>query len=232
MRVNNNPTASSFVASQGEVPRAKSKGRLNLKNKSDISSLVNAVVTNKLTKERELKYIRTTLAVNSAVSTTAVIQDLTSISLGDTDTTREGDQVTVTNLQGIMVADIATSDVTADDTNTIRVIIFQWYSATTPTAAEILENPVGADHVTSFYRHDTRFQYNILYDELFSLSRNGPANLHAKFEIKSGFRPKIQYIAGSSFVGQNKIYILYVSDSGAIEHPGLGFTIKTSYHDS
>jgi hypothetical protein len=193
-------------------------------------SVVSRMISQKLAKNMELKHKDSTRNSATGQSSSAAIDSLTDIASGDTDQTRDGDQLNLVRCFGRINSYISTSDVTADDSNYVRVILFQWFPNTTPTTADILEDD--SNYPTqSVYKHDTRFMYTILMDHTFSLCRNGPSNMIHDFSIVN-FRKKVQFLANSSSVATNKLYLLRVSDSGTIEHPALGYFIRVLYHDA
>lgn len=162
----------------------------------------------------------------------ATIVDLTNISQGDTDTTRDGDQVLPTRLElrGQLHG--------ADATNTFRIIIFRWksnsQSTLDPTYPDILQSVYAATSLAPLapYYHDGRTLFDVLYDQKFDLAgdvgnsnyvRGFQANVHLK-------NHPIQFTDTNA--GVNKLYMLYVSDSSAPTHPAIEYIARVFFTDS
>lgn len=164
---------------------------------------------------------------NSGVSTSGAIIDLSAVSQGDTDTTRDGDSITASTLGYRYFWQ------NGDDTNACRLIFFQWYPQTTPTVTDILLTTVG-NGVQFMYHTDKADMYKILYDSTDTLSvytASGGSVLGSpnigKIKIP---KRKIQFQAGTT-TGSNKIYALVLSDSGATSHPGPNLMTRLNYMD-
>ena len=75
--------------------------------------------------------------VSGAVSTSLGINSLTDIAQGDTDITRDGDQLYMGSITFFK------QWINADNVNTCRFIVFQWFPATTPVGTDILNTSNG-----------------------------------------------------------------------------------------
>lgn len=165
------------------------------------------------------------------VTNTGDILDLSNITQGDTDLTRDGDQIGIRSIEVNAQAYQDNTVSTPSLSNIIRVVVFQWFPTTTPTPGSIFNTtmePALAPIVA--YNHDNRFNFRILYDKKFVLSLNGPTVVYNRKYILKGFREKIQYSAGT-ITGSNKVYACYVSDSSAGNHPVLAATFKINFSD-
>lgn len=167
---------------------------------------------------------------NASQSSTPTINPLTDIGQGTTDQQREGDQLTIRSIE-VNWSWNGSSLTTPDQSNIGRIIVFQWFPATVPSAANILADLTPAYVTLSPYNHDSRFQFKILLDKKSPISLNGPSVTYNRRYIKGGMKRKIQYIAGSSVVAANMIYVLMVSDSGVIPDPIGTYAIKVNYSD-
>lgn len=169
-----------------------------------------------------------------AVSTTPTIDDLSAIPQGSTDNDRDGDRVRLETLElrGVLI--------NADVTNHYRIVVFSWFPNSTPVAGNILLNgPSGNVDAFSCYSHDNRQLYKILWDKFYFCAGNGGAasnpytpTSEQPLYFRVPVTPKqVQFAAGTTN-GTNKVYILYLSDSGAISHPVIHYATKLLYTDS
>lgn len=162
----------------------------------------------------------------STISYSGACVSLSDIAQGAGDTARTGDQLNVVRLY----LDYAIFP--GDATNLVRVIIFQWKPIDTsaPAPSDILQSVGNAYAPLSTYNHDSRFQKHVLYDALHSVDTYHP-QIKKKVIIKK-FKPnRIQYTAGT-VTGQNKIYLLTISDSAASTHPSISLHTKILYKDA
>lgn len=159
------------------------------------------------------------------------ILDISAIGQGTTDLLRDGDQIGIrsieVNAQAFMYAPVVSGDLT----NIVRLVVFQWFPTSTPVPSSIFNTTMTTALAPIVaYNHDNRFNFRILYDKKFVLSRNGAAVVYHRKYILKGFREKIQYSAGTT-TGSNKIYACFISDSGAADHPSLAATFKINFSD-
>lgn len=164
-------------------------------------------------------------ATGLSATDTPVVVALTDIGQGDTDQSRDGDQLAIRSIE------VNWAFITADVTNLCRLIVFQWYPATVPTSSNVLAYS-GANILNPLapYNHDSRFQFKILLDVRSTVSTNDAIRSYRRY-IKGGMKRKIQYIAGSATAAANMIYVMYMSDSGLTTHPALSYSIKVNYND-
>lgn len=170
-------------------------------------------------------------ALSQSASLVHVITSVTDISLGQTDNTRIGNHVHMKNLNGRVTI------LNADATNVIRVIIFKWKENDTfnvPTAAQVLANgPSGGPDVYSTYNRDSPGNYTIIKDFFFVGNGNSAAsNLIQKKEFKVKLSGKTQFYSDVGTSGTNKYYIMYQSDSAAVNHPTVSYNLEFDYTDS
>lgn len=176
-------------------------------------------------KAGEKKFFATTSGGFQGIDWTGTITSISDVSQGDTDVTRDGDQIYIRSLE--MSWEVAVGDTY----NIVRLIVLQWFPATTPTISDILLTSGNNDSVLSPYSHDTRFQFKVLYDRKIHVNTDRP-NMSLRFRIWRNFRfRRIQYIGGGT-TGQNKIYILKISDSGAVPNPTMANFAKMNFSDN
>jgi len=176
----------------------------------------------------ELKYFAQADATYSSVSYngTDFVQQLTPVPQGDTDNQRDGDQITLESIEFRLGIKVSTTTPTF-----LRVILFQWKPATTPVYANILQD----QHNTSLaalasYNHDTRQLYHVLFDRLVEIDTVARPGHVVHCHISKGFSQKLQFIAGSTTVGTNQIWLMAVSDVLSAGPQCVLYT-KVTYND-
>lgn len=160
-------------------------------------------------------------------STTLGVTDITAIPQGDTDITRDGDQLFMGSISFFR------RWTAGDDVNVGRFIIFQWFPATVPVGTDILNTNFGFAPV---YHYDTdrAYQYKILFDSITTVNNNFTGQNKETAIKRMKVRPKrkkIQFIAGGT-TGTNKIYVLTTSDSVIATHPSIDATFRVNYMDA
>lgn len=176
-------------------------------------------------KNIELKYydyeLDSTVDYSGSVFATSLVPQ------GDGDTTRDGDKICCKALKihGIIAA--------ADTWNYVRLIVFVWKpsAVANPSTGQILVDTGAADAPQSFYVHDYRKNFTVLWDKTFRVAVSQP-NLTIGF--KKYIRLKdlnINFItAGTS--GQNHIYVMAISDSSAVSHPTVLYKSRLMFTDA
>ena len=148
-----------------------------------------------------------------------------SIAEGDRNDERTGDQVSITSTHfcGIFAV--------ADAYNFLRVILFEWESATAPSnAVEILES-TSSHSIISEYQLDRPTPFRVLQDKTYRVDTDDPAK---KVFIKHKFRNpmKVSYDnTGATDYGARSLWWLIISDSGAVSHPAITYRVVTRYID-
>lgn len=203
----------------------------------------------------ELKFVNAFLT-SAASTTTPIITGCTDVAQGDGDSDRTGDRtklVGTLELRARMQANVDTGDV-GQTIAYIRMILFQFHptsdsqnvSPPRPTAANILLNgPSGAPDILSFYNHDRRQDYAILYDEVHKLtgiavggagavsSNSGMCQyISRKIPLAKKVRAQMQYQAASQVVATNHIYMMTMSNLASdLQNPTLIWSVKTFFRD-
>lgn len=133
--------------------------------------------------------------------------DVSSVAQGTTDSTRIGDQLKPTSLR------LAYWLNGESFSSIVRVIVFRWLPDTglgVPSVANILQHYGSALGVLSPFIHDTRSQFNILYDKVHKVSNSGGSELvHVDATIKTA--KLIQYNA-AGVTGLGRIYAIFITD--------------------
>jgi hypothetical protein len=188
-------------------------------------ALLGNLMDNKIRKYAEHKSFDTGFA--SSVDTTGVLQKLSTIPQGDTDSTRDGDQAEVYSVD--VIASFANASST-DLSNLCRLIIFRWQQDDSSAAPAAVTDILQTASVYSPLNRDNERakKFVILKDHLFSTSLNGPSV--DTLVSKSGNRFKLAF-QGSANTGNNMVYAMMVSDSGAIPHPTLNYQVRVYFTD-
>lgn len=165
-----------------------------------------------------------------------------SITTGQGDSSRIGDQI---NIRSLEFSFRAQATATAGMTNLcyLRLIIFQYLKddVTAPTISDILNLQSGYDAIQYMapYNHDKRYWFRILYDNRFKLVSNAMTNYYTpvsevskKIFIRKFAKNRIQYIA-NGVTGQYKIYYIMMSSAtgGGSTQPTADYISKLNYSD-
>lgn len=161
------------------------------------------------------------------VNTTPGIYSLANTSQGSSGGTHVGDECRLKSIWFRWAMGVA------DVSNVMRVIIFVWHpniALGTPAATQILKTVTVPNQITSCYQEDGEDMYTILYDRVQSLSTlAGTSNPVGMWQRKLNL--KQDYTTGSSNCSNN-IFVLLVSDSGAVTDPYIYFTSRIAFTDA
>lgn len=176
--------------------------------------------------KQETKYYDAYVSA-TGVSTSGTFNDCTAIAAGTTNSTRLGNIVEALWIKCIFESNIA------DTTNFMRYILFQWNNDTaglTPTLAGVLaqtgvlSSPINCQYQIS----DTR-DIRILLDVTHTLNVNSP---NVRTEHMVPMKGKRIPFQSSATTGNQHIYLLQVSDSGAVAHPTSEFFLRLAFKDA
>lgn len=202
--------------------RSLKSRRPSKKRSKKTKALTRKDVRKEILKIAEKKFINGT---NSAgIDFSGTVTSISDVAQGDTDNTRDGDNLYLTSLQ------LRWSVVLGDSTNLARIIVFQWKPNSTPTTGDILITTGSTAAPLSAYNHDTRQSYRILSDSLVALNAAETMKAGTSFVVNFPVK-QIQY-TGSGTTGTNKLYLLALSDSGASSHPTFTYYYKLNYRDA
>ena len=134
------------------------------------------------------------------ISNLGSVGSLSSVPQGDSDTTRDGDQLTISSLEiryNMFLNIVSAAATNPQEINNMRLIIFQWYPDSTPIVSDILLTT----HVLAPYQHDKRFMFKILYDKSHILTcqnttvvaANVNSSIVQHIRLNRGYKRKIQY---------------------------------------
>lgn len=173
-------------------------------------SYVKHMVDREIRKHSEKKWLQTQ---NSAQSTNAgTIISFTEVPQGDTDVTRDGDQLTLRSLE-LSVDVVGLTGVTGNSQMLTRFIVFQWLPNTTPAASDVvISTDLGSGFAPrTFYNHQNRFEFRILHDRLFYTDEYHQV-VGEHIMVSDFHNRKVQYTPGSTSTATNKLYMLVVSN--------------------
>lgn len=178
---------------------------------------------------RQLKYYD--IQVVGSVVALASYNILSTIPQGVAQSQRVGDKVRLVRASIHLNISTANSDVF----NTVRLIWFRWIPNTaslTPGSGSILENPT-TQGVLSHYNYEGRKEYQILKDELLSMTGTGTnptvnSNIVQRFNIPLNF--DVVYNV-SATTGTCHLYCLNMSDSAVTPYPELNYWCRLWYLD-
>lgn len=199
--------------------RAKKKTGLSTRQSSAVAKIAKKVVY----KQAENKYFDTLTGVS--YTDVGIMIDLSLVPQGDTDITRDGDQLYATSLQirGYLTV--------ADNTNVARVIVFRWKCDSVPLNDNILDTTYkgSVNYVNSGYHHDGRSDFVVLSDKTYNMQL-GTNRSQMRYYLNKKLNHKINYNAGTT-AGRNKIYMFVISDSAAIAHPTINTITRLNFRD-
>lgn len=205
------------------------KNSLSDSQKSEIRKVITRVVKADLEKG-ELD----TNQNASSVDFSGSLWDLTVIAQGSGNGQRVNDELTLESIECKMNAG------GADTTNLMRVILVQYFPQNAPTVGTIFQNSGSGAGPISQFRKDTFLDYRVLWDNYYNPSSGknkiglvlstSSAQREWAFTIRGGFRPKLLYNTAAT-TGNNHVYLMAISDSGAVPNPTLSFNARVTYLD-
>ncbi len=159
---------------------------------------------------QENQYHSVSLATTA--SSTVTFTALLNIAQGDTNLTRDGNEIIVKRIR------LNFSLAAADTTNIIRIVIFWWDNDRVPTLADLYIDGTGdVDSVLVNQNKNAR----VLKDKSFTMSTTGSNNV-VKYKYDKAYKKgiRVEYNSSTSTdVHRNQLYLMRVSDSGAASHP-------------
>ena len=121
----------------------------------------------------------------------------------------------------------------SDATNALRVIVFQTLGNTVPTITALLQYPAGTVYsCLSPVKKNTRRQYQILRDKIYTTSANGNEVKSYKIKIPMYGLQSTEFTDAAGTVGTGGIYMLLMTDSTAVTHPDVRTTYRITFTDS
>lgn len=181
-----------------------------------------------IARREEHKYQTGELDAVNVIATGSVTK-MVSVSQGDTDSTRDGDELRISRIT-------FRGNFTVNNTavfNRCRLIIFQWKQSdtdVTPTVAMILNNTANTTQlIDGITNHDRSDLFNILYDKTHYVNYYGTAMSRIRGSARKFNH--VQKFTGGATTGTNQIYALYVADQ-ITNTPTMNLQVAMHYTDS
>lgn len=177
----------------------------------------------------EVKYLSLNATTNPSYN--GSLNVLSSISQGDTDSSRDGDACFLTSLTFHYSINVNTTATY----NQVRVVLFRWNVSTdlaAATSAQIMDNPGFSNTPLSNYVMDSQRQkrFKILYSKLHSVYSNGRSVINKAVHLK--LKSKLSFSGGSADA-RGHIYALFLSgDSPGANPPFVQYASKVNFTDS
>lgn len=197
------------------MPKRKFKQRRRRTGRKNLRAIVQKVIEGNL----ESRMLNTQLS-SIGVSTTGTSTYLTPVDQGDTQNSRQGNQIRLTGMHGKMIL------TAGDSTNVVRTILY---------IPKVSSSSISGVGVNDFVDLD---QYTVLQDRLHTLSTSGSSQVKSftiskKFNkgARKGILVQFSGPTGSSQTVKNAMKLYYVSDSGAAVHPTLDANIRVYFKD-
>lgn len=221
----------SNFARKGNVRKRRGRVGQGLSRKQRIA--VRQIITKEMEEEVEKKCYDTAWNGQPA-SLTPYLNDISDMGQGTGYDNRIGNTITVQSIQYRFVATIG------DATNFMRLVLFQWKSDAqiAPTWDAIMQFqtagvPIGIKDCLSPYlvSNGVSTEFKIIKDIRFLLDTDNPQQIIEGY-IDKNFIKNVHYSDSSSFFGTNHLFMMLVSDSGAVSHPTLDGFIRLRYTDA
>lgn len=212
--------------SAGAVASAVQKSKRRRLNPA-VKSQVNYAVRRALDKREELKISDTTIA--SGIDNVGSVVDLTDMTQDITEASR------IANKVAPKWVELRLTLTCADATNIMRLVLIQWHldsDAAPPLASNVLQAGLvtGSYGPWAGYNNDDRALFRVLGDWSYQMNAstaNGSVIVVKK--IKAAMR-QIEF-NGTSTTGTEKLYLIAISDSGAVSHPTVTGAVRVYYGD-
>lgn len=170
----------------------------------------------------------------TVVDYNGLIWDLTPILQGTSDTQRIGDSYMPTRIE------VRGQVHGADATNDIRIVLFRWNQDSNATGDPVPSNVLqstftGTANATQapFY-HDKTPNFWVIHDERIALAGDVSNSKYVQnFEINRKLQTKPVAVTDSATgAGTFKLYLMVISDSGAVNHPAVTFGSRVFFRDT
>lgn len=210
--------------------KANKKAKLSEPQKVQVKKTIKQILSNHI--QNKLW----TDAHTASVDFAGGVYHITPIPQGATEHSRVGNSIRPKRLRMRVHAGVA------DNTNMVRMIIFRWRpSAATgvPTPASILDNSaptafIGTTNAPLMpLNWNDRSMYSVLWDRTFVLDSQSPQQAVLTLDLfGKKLSPRIEYVDASTTAVLGGLYVLYISDSGAVSHPSLTFVSELEFEDA
>jgi hypothetical protein len=185
---------------------------------------------------QEFKFFDSKEYTQSATTTPTQLA-ISAVPQGDTDSTRDGDQINLQSLWLKFNCYLQGTGGTNDFTDIVRLVVYRYHpmsSGTVPVPATVLQDlSVAQSAVMTPFTWDNRKDYTVLLDHTFDLSGNGPSQVTKLFHVKWK-TPGLpaHFSAGSTTLQTNGLFAMVMSDSLVATHPQWNFYSRVVYSDA
>lgn len=212
------------------MPIAPKKSFIYPKKSMSIDQKIKKEVSKQIAISSEKKYYDRIFNNTSLLNTGQTINLLATIARGTSANERVGDKINITSVQ------LRGEFEVGDATNTVRMIVFQWYkdpNAAFNVVTDVLDNAAvsGGNGVFSPYNYNSSGTYQVLYDKIYRLDNQGPQSAIFDFKIKKIPKRKVTFLNASNQPIDNSIIVLFISDSGATPNPTFNFVSRVYFTD-
>lgn len=215
------PTITGSVARMVAKKKAKKAGSY-----SAIATV--GAVQRMIRSNEEVKYLDVNIP-STSVDFSGEQFALSDIPQGNTGLSRVGDECRLVKCEIDFCIKLGTSP------NQMRVILYQWIQmsdASHPVAADIVENLGSAIAPYQPTQWANRRKMKILRDKRYILETAGPTVISDRFVLRTGFRRNVIFSIGSTTLKQNGLFLLAISDDGAVTYPTIFGTSRVYFTDS
>lgn len=190
---------------------------------------INKVIERKVKRMAEKKFHDT--AVLTTVDTAGVINSVSDVAQGSTDSNRVGDKYRPLNVEirGRVTAESSAALVGS----VLRVIVFKWKAQSDIDVllpAKILQQVSVTTAPFEPYNHDNRAKFQVLCDRTFEVFWDGGADKTQIFKMKCPIKGQTLFYAASTTASMNGIYVMVVSDT-TVGPPTIEYKARLSYID-
>jgi len=180
-----------------------------------------SAVQKQIDKNLDFKYLLTAVSAQT-VSTSIGSTLLTSIAQGDTSSNRTGNNIDVRSIQ------IQGYVTYADTTNILRIFLVQemQYNVIS-TLSSMFLNP---SDVTGIRDAEYMKMFKVHKEWKFYLTSQNKPQANITYYKRCDIKLKYNGSAGSNGI-INRLWLVYISDSGTVTHPTINATVKVSFTD-
>lgn len=206
-----------------ERPKNASKNT----HKQEVANIAAKIFDKKIKKFSEPKYVDSQVIGNLTLGGSVI--DLLPLSVGDTDNSRDGNQVRIQKIEHRFSVAIDP----ASGSNPVRFILFRWnmdsdVEAPVLANGNIIETPNDPASMISFQSLKSK-KIQVLYDYFGILSDVAPGVLSDEKSLNIEWN--VRYTDGAFTTGTGHPFLLSMSNSGS-DHPQIHSYSRVTYTDA
>lgn len=114
-----------------------------------------------------------------------------------------------------------------DISNSMRCIFFIWNRSGVPVVADILQDIISNPYMSALNRDNGDFMH-VIYDKTVDIGQYQNPQVTHKFYHK--FKNHRAQWNEADTADRGNIFMLFISDSGAIAHPTVAFNVRTRFY--